>query len=110
LVDKEASLLVSVKGCSPLGKPVIAETRITVELILEKLAAGEAVEEILDTHLRITREAIQAASAFAAEVLRAENILADESVDQPIVDRLRQDGRQVGPSRSCNQVSLTRPS
>jgi uncharacterized protein (DUF433 family) len=46
-----------------MGKPVIAGTRITVELILEKLAAGETVEQILDAHPRLTREGIQAALA-----------------------------------------------
>ncbi len=55
-----------------MGKPVIAGTRITVELILEKLAAGETVEQILDAHPRLTREAILAALAFAAEALRAD--------------------------------------
>jgi uncharacterized protein (DUF433 family) len=55
-----------------MGKPVIAGTRITVELILEKLAAGETIEQILDAHPRLTREAIQAALAFAAETLRAD--------------------------------------
>jgi len=55
-----------------MGKPVVAGTRITVELILEKLAAGETVEQILDAHPRLTREAIQAALAFAAETLRAD--------------------------------------
>lgn len=55
-----------------MGKPVIAGTRITVELILEKLAAGETFEQILDAHPRLTREAIQAALAFAAEALRAD--------------------------------------
>lgn len=49
-----------------MGKPVIAGTRITVELILEKLAAGETVEQILEAHPRLTLEAIQAALAFAA--------------------------------------------
>jgi uncharacterized protein (DUF433 family) len=55
-----------------MGKPVIVGTRITVELILEKLAAGESVQQILEAHPRITREAIQAALAFAAEALRAD--------------------------------------
>lgn len=55
-----------------MGKPVIAGTRLTVELILEKLAAGETVEEILEAHPRLSREAIQAALTFAAEVLRAD--------------------------------------
>ncbi len=53
-----------------MGKPVIAGTRITVELILEKLAAGESAEQILEAHPRLTREGILAALAYAAESLR----------------------------------------
>ena len=45
------------------GKPVIAGTRITVQLGPEKLSAGETVEQILDAHPRLTREGIQAAKA-----------------------------------------------
>jgi uncharacterized protein (DUF433 family) len=55
-----------------LGKPVIAGTRITVELILEKLAAGESIEQILEAHPKLTRQKIQAALRFAAEALRAD--------------------------------------
>ena len=55
-----------------MGKPVIAGTRITVELILEKLAAGETTEQLLEAHPRLTREAVRAALAFAAEALRAD--------------------------------------
>ncbi len=55
-----------------MGKPVIVGTRITVELILEKLAAGETVDDLREAHPRLTREAIQAALAFAAEALRAD--------------------------------------
>jgi len=55
-----------------MGKPVIAGTRITVELILEKLGAGETVEQILEAHPHLTKDAIQAAQAFAAEVLKAD--------------------------------------
>ena len=57
-----------------MGKPLIAGTRITVEIILEKLAAGETIEQILDAHPRLTREAIHAALAFATEALRADVI------------------------------------
>ena len=53
-----------------MGKPVVAGTRITVELILEKLAAGETPEQILEAHPRLTRESILAALAYAAETLR----------------------------------------
>ncbi|MBT9176962.1 MAG: hypothetical protein DDT20_01288 [Firmicutes bacterium] len=41
-----------------IGKPVVAGTRITVELILEKLSAGETAEQILDAHPRLTPEAM----------------------------------------------------
>jgi uncharacterized protein (DUF433 family) len=33
-----------------MGKPVIAGTRVTVELILEKLPYGEPAEQILESH------------------------------------------------------------
>ena len=55
-----------------MGKPVVAGTRITVELILEKLAAGETVEQLLAAHPHLTPEAIRAALKFAAEALRAD--------------------------------------
>lgn len=55
-----------------MGKPVVSGTRITVELILEKLSAGEAFEQILESHPRLTREGIQAALNFAREALRAD--------------------------------------
>ena len=48
-----------------MGKPVVAGTRITVELILEKLSAGESVEQILEAHPNLTREGIRAALTFA---------------------------------------------
>ena len=57
-----------------MGKPVIAGTRIAVELILEKAAAGESVEQIVASHPRLTREAVLAAFEFAARSLRADTI------------------------------------
>ncbi len=61
--------------CDPnimMGKPVISGTRITVELILENLGAGETMEQIIEAHPRLTREAIRAACEFAANALRAD--------------------------------------
>jgi uncharacterized protein (DUF433 family) len=55
-----------------MGKPVIAGTRVTVESILERLAAGELVADIVASHPRLTEEAIRAALAFAAQALRAD--------------------------------------
>ncbi|HEX6622829.1 MAG TPA: DUF433 domain-containing protein [Pyrinomonadaceae bacterium] len=57
-----------------MGKPVVAGTRITVELILEKMAAGETIEQILDAHPRLTRQAVLAALEFAAHALKADVI------------------------------------
>lgn len=65
-----------------MGKPVVARTRITVELILEKLAAGETVEQLLEAHPRLTKEGIQAALSFAAQALRADVVypIAEQTV------------------------------
>jgi len=54
------------------GKPVVAGTRIPVDLILEKLGAGETIEQILQAHPRLTREGVLAALRFGAEALRAD--------------------------------------
>ncbi len=53
-----------------MGKPVIKGTRITVELILEKLAAGESVDQLLGSYPHLTREGILAAIDYAVKVLR----------------------------------------
>lgn len=58
--------LISSDPAVMMGKPVVAGTRITVELILDKLAAGESVEDLLKAHPRLTREAVLAALEFAA--------------------------------------------
>jgi uncharacterized protein (DUF433 family) len=55
-----------------MGKPVVAGTRITVEFILEELAAGTTVEDLLDAHPRLTEKGIRAALGFAAKSLGAE--------------------------------------
>jgi uncharacterized protein (DUF433 family) len=55
-----------------MGKPIVSGTRITVELILEKLGSGETIEQLLDSHPRLTRAAILAALSFAAQALRAD--------------------------------------
>ena len=57
-----------------MGKPLIKGTRITVELVLEKLAAGESIDQILEAHPRLTREAILASCAFASQALKADVI------------------------------------
>ena len=63
-----------------MGKPAVAGTRTTVELILEKLAAGETVEQILASHPRLTEQGFRAAIGFAARVLGSEVIYPMERV------------------------------
>ena len=55
-----------------MGKPVVTGTRITIESILEKLAAGETVKQLLEAHPRLTKRSIQAALGFATQALRAD--------------------------------------
>lgn len=49
-----------------VGKPVIRGTRITIELILRKISAGENIVSLLNAYPRLTREDIQAAIEYAA--------------------------------------------
>jgi uncharacterized protein (DUF433 family) len=49
------------------GKPRIRGTRVTVQVILELLAAGETVAELLDEYDELTAADISAALQYAAE-------------------------------------------
>ena len=55
-----------------MGKPVVAGTRVGVDLILEKLGSGEPIEAVLESHPRLSRDDVLAALRYAAEVLRTE--------------------------------------
>ena len=60
------------------GKPVIKGTRLTVELILERLSDGDSEADLLDSHPRLCPEHIRAALAFGAASLSAEeNVFAE---------------------------------
>ena len=52
-----------------LGKPVIKGTRLTVELILERLSDGEQEADLLEAYPRLRPEHIRAAIAYAASAL-----------------------------------------
>ena len=56
------------------GKPVIKNTRITVEHILRKLSGGMTLDQIIADHPHLTHEDIYSAQAFAADYLAAEQI------------------------------------
>lgn len=52
------------------GKPIVKGTRISVNFILEELAAGVSIEDLLEGYPQLTRELIQEALAYAAEDLQ----------------------------------------
>ena len=57
------------------GKPIIKGTRISVELILERLGDGWSQDDILQSFPHIKPEHIQAAQAYAAAALATDEIL-----------------------------------
>lgn len=58
-----------------LGKPVIRGTRITVELILRKLAEGADSPTLRDAYPRLTNEDIRACWAYAADTVSHETLV-----------------------------------
>jgi len=52
------------------GKPVIKGTRVPVDLILDKMAAGETVEDLLRAYPRITKEDVYACLAYASDAVK----------------------------------------
>ena len=58
-----------------LGKPVIRGTRVTVELLLRKLAEGMTQADLLDAYPRLTAADVQAAIQFAADTLAHEEVV-----------------------------------
>lgn len=59
-----------------VGKPIIRGTRISVELIMDRLADGWSMEQILESYPRVTRDDVLAAIAFVTEVFREEDYIA----------------------------------
>lgn len=70
----DANDLIEVNPKKMMGKPVIKGTRITVELILEKLSHGETVEDLLEAYPHLNKEKILAALSFADEALKGDKV------------------------------------
>lgn len=58
-----------------MGKPVIAGTRIPVELILRKMSEGAGVADILEAYPQLTLTDIYAVLAYAADTISLEETL-----------------------------------
>jgi uncharacterized protein (DUF433 family) len=54
------------------GKPIIKGTRLAVEFILELLANGWTVEDILKNYPQLKKEDVTAVLRYAAEFLKEE--------------------------------------
>jgi uncharacterized protein (DUF433 family) len=67
-IDWKDRISVNPNVCS--GKPCIKGTRIWVSLILDFLAGGTTIDEVLREYPQITREDIQACIAYGAEAAR----------------------------------------
>ena len=51
------------------GRPIIANTRITGQTIMEFLGAGDSIEEVLEEYPSLKRENIYACMQFAAKLM-----------------------------------------
>ena len=51
------------------GRPVVRGTRITVQTVLEFLAAGDSVEEVLEEYPKLTRADVRACLDYASRVM-----------------------------------------
>lgn len=74
--DKAGNHLIISEPTIMMGKPVIAGTRITVELILDKFAVGASVDQILQSYPHLNRQMILAALEFAKEASNKEKVYA----------------------------------
>jgi uncharacterized protein (DUF433 family) len=57
-----------------VGKPTIRGTRISVEWVVDLLASGWSVEQILENYPHLVREDIQACLSYASELPHSERI------------------------------------
>ena len=62
-----------------MGKPVIRGTRLTVELILERLGDGAPAEDLLASYPQLRPEHICAAQAYAAAYLALDETVWSEA-------------------------------
>lgn len=71
---KDLSRHIEINPSVMLGKPVIKGTRITVESIMEELASGYTVGDVLQAHPRLKEDDVYAALQYAWAVMKNEKI------------------------------------
>jgi uncharacterized protein (DUF433 family) len=75
MTDQELLNRIDSKQTVMLGKPVIKETRLTVEYILNTLAHGTTVTEILEEYEGLVEADIQACLLFASRSLESTSFM-----------------------------------
>ena len=68
---------ISVNSDIMVGKPCIKGTRITVELILQKLSQGYSYEDLLEAYPKLTVDDIQEVFKYTYAILTNESIIED---------------------------------
>jgi uncharacterized protein (DUF433 family) len=70
------------------GQACVTGTRIPVSVVLDNLAAGVSEQEVLTSYPRLSREAIQACIAYAADLAQRADDRQNEK-DDPVVSEIR---------------------
>ena len=57
-----------------VGKPLIKGTRISVEMVIDLLAAGWTQQQVLDNYPTLKADDVRAGLAYASEILHSEKV------------------------------------
>ena len=73
--EKDLLSRITINPNVSFGKPTIRNMRYPVEIILDLLAAGMTIQELLEDYPDLEEDDIRACLAFAAKLLRVKSIL-----------------------------------
>lgn len=59
------------------GKPVIEGTRITAHTVLESVATGDSIEDVLEEYPSLTREDVLECVKFSSELMKHQFVLRE---------------------------------
>lgn len=65
--EEQERIVVDPEICN--GRPVVRGTRISVQTVVEFLAAGDSVDDVLEGYQSLTREDVMACLAWAARLM-----------------------------------------
>ena len=74
-MEKELKTRIVVDPKIMVGKPIIKGTRIPIDAIINRLADGITIKEILKDYPNLTEKDIKAALQYSADIIRGEDII-----------------------------------